>query len=438
MKILLVGNGGREHAMCRALATARPTPTLLIAPGNPGTATLGRNIAMSVGDIDAICRFAQQEAVDLLIPGPEAPLVAGLTDAAVAAGIPCCGPSKAAAALEGSKAFTRELTSAVGVPTPRFVIVDSPGDLADALASWSHVPVLKADGLAGGKGVFLPESLEDCLTVGRRLLDGALGDAGRTVVIEDREEGVEASVFFACHGRDAVLLPHARDHKRLGDGDVGPNTGGMGAISPNPQLDPLLLQRVRTQIVDPTLQALAARGTPFVGFLYVGLMLTSRGPVLIEFNVRLGDPEAQAILPRLGDGDFAALCLATARGTLASLRLREDPRHTCAVVLAAAGYPDKPQRGDVVTADGLFDGGLFHDDVWLIHAGTAPQARPNGTALVTAAGRVLTVVGRGTSAQQARDQAYKGVARVRFDGMQHRRDIGAALGSHKFSTGCIP
>jgi phosphoribosylamine---glycine ligase len=237
MKILVVGNGGREHAICRALSTSRPKPMLLIAPGNPGTATLGENCNVSADDVKGLVDLAVKHQVDLVVVGPEGPLVAGIGDALAAVNILCCGPGLAAARLEGSKAFTRDVTSAVGVPSPRYGVYSTLESLRHDLETWNGVPVVKADGLAAGKGVFLPDSKAECFEAAQQLFAGVLGQAGQTVVLEDRLVGVEASLFYACNGLAAVALPHARDHKRIFDGDEGPNTGGMGAISPNPLID---------------------------------------------------------------------------------------------------------------------------------------------------------------------------------------------------------
>lgn len=417
MRVLVVGHGGREHALGLALSSATPAPTLLFAPGNPGTAQLGTNVAISATDVPALVELAAAEQVDLVIPGPEAALVAGLADALQARGIPCCGPSQKAAQLEASKLFTRDLGARLGLPQPRYYAVSNAEDVDAALATWvNHTPpVVKADGLAAGKGVLLPDSLDACRTEALRLLEGALGEAGKTVLFEDRMAGAEASLFYACSGTTAVSLPHARDHKRMGDQDMGPNTGGMGAVSPNPLIDSALQEAVRRGIVVPTLRALSQDGAAFRGFLFVGIMLTRRGPHLLEFNVRWGDPEAQAILPRLHPGELLRLCQAVATDSLQDFELGVDPRPTCAVVLAAAGYPGAPRKGDAIAVDTR----LATTDRWLVHAGTQQDEQ-----LVTAGGRVAAVVARGDTVEEARQSAYQGVEFVQFKGMQHRRDIG--------------
>jgi phosphoribosylamine--glycine ligase len=420
MRVLVLGNGGREHAMLRALRSAAEVE-LYCAPGSsgpgPGTEELATALPLDPGDAGAVAKAAVQERIELVVPGPEAPLVNGVADALAAAGILCCGPSRAAARLEASKAFTRTLTAPLSIPGPRFAIVKSKGELEEALRTFDSVPVVKADGLAAGKGVYLPDSLRECAAAAEGLLAGELGAAGATVVLEERLQGEEASLFYACHGRDVVALPHARDHKRLLDGDCGPNTGGMGAVSPNPCLTPAIEAEVRSRIVLPTLAALATLGTPFCGFLFVGLMLTKAGPALLEFNVRLGDPEAQAILPHLQAGEFLRLCHATASGRLSEFTLGTTPGFTCAVVLAARGYPTAPELGDEIFID---ESVISGHGAWLHFAG----ARRAGNRLLTAGGRVLSVVAHGANAQEAREQAYAAATGVRFSGMQRRGDIG--------------
>ena len=423
MRILILGSGGREHAMARALATAASEPQveLYCGPGNPGIAELATILPLSPTDPPGVVAAARRQQINLVIPGPEKWLCAGIADALAAADIACCGPSAAAAQLESSKAFTRLLTAPLGVPGPRFAIVRDPAQLRQTIADWEGVPVIKADSLAAGKGVFLPDDKAACLEAGTALLAGALGSAGQTVVVEERLQGEEASLFYACHGEHCIALPHARDHKRLLDGDQGPNTGGMGAISPSPAITAEQEQLVRTRIVLPTLRELVRRGTPFVGFLFVGLMLCEGHPQLLEFNVRLGDPEAQAILPRLAPGEFLRLCQATAAGRLADFVLRVDEKPTCAIVLASAGYPDTPQGGEVIAIDPATRAWA---KAWLLHGGTEQR----GPELITAGGRVLTVVAQDESADAARRRAYRAADAVRFAGLQRRSDIGLSSG----------
>lgn len=416
MRVLVIGSGGREHAIVRALSTG--SCEIRCAPGNPGTDKLATNIP-GLKHVDEIVRYAVDEAMDLVVVGPEAPLVAGLGDALRAAGIPCCGPDAAPATLEGSKIFTRELGAEIGLPQPAFAVVHRSDEIDDALAHLRGIPVVKADGLAAGKGVSLPDDLDGVRRDVEALLSGSMGDAGACVVLEDRLYGTEASLFFGCRGETAVELPNAQDHKRLLDGRLGPNTGGMGAVSPNPVLTDAVRARVRTEIVEPTLRALKRRGTPFCGFLYVGVMLTRDGPKLVEFNVRLGDPEAQCILPRLRPGAFLELCQRVANDDLAGFELVWDDRPTAAVVLSADGYPQSPRKGDSID----IDLGLESEDRWVDHAGTTIRNQE----LVTNGGRVAAVVARGSSAEAARKHAYAGIKMLRFNGMHYRRDIGAEI-----------
>ncbi len=427
MKILLVGGGGREHAMAKALTSASNI-TLLAAPGNPGIAEHARCIPIAADDVAELVQLARDEKVDLVVVGPEAALVGGIADALAYFKIPCCGPTSQAAMLEGSKAFTRTLAAQAGVPQPRFHVIDNTKDLNAVVRTcaeeWNTLPVIKADGLAAGKGVMLPDSLEECIDATRALLEGSMSDAGLTVVLEERIVGTEASLFFACNGTSWVALPHARDHKRLLDHDKGPNTGGMGAYSPNPDITPEIQTYVENTMLKPVLQALANDGMPYVGFLYIGIMLTATGPQLIEFNCRLGDPEAQVILPRLHDGDFISLCQATACGTLGAVHLRVDPRPVCAVVVCAHGYPEDPRKDDIITVGAQLAAPKGRDcpaptTTWLIHAGT----RLDDTILRTCGGRVLASVGRGTTLAEAKQHAYDGLRNVHIEGAHWRTDI---------------
>jgi phosphoribosylamine--glycine ligase len=423
--VLVLGSGGREHAMCRALQSGAPT-RLVCAPGNPGTAVHATSVDLPIDQPEAIVALCRREGIELIVPGPEAALTAGVADAALAAGIACCGPTAAAARLESSKSFTRTLGQRLQLPQPRHWVVRTTQQLHAATQYWRGLPpVVKADGLAAGKGVFLPDSVEQAVVQAEKLLGGFLGEAGKTVVIEERLVGDEASMFFACSGMAAVAMPHARDHKRLGAGDRGPNTGGMGAVSPNTLCDAALTDAVHSTFVLPVLREMQRLGTPFCGFLFVGVMLTARGPQLLEFNVRLGDPEAQAILPRLLPGEFLRLCRATAAGKLEDFSLQVSQLCTCAVVLAAAGYPQTPRLGDPIALEPTLSTYPAKDpsSAWFVHAGTRYQDQ----VLQTAGGRVAAVVACGETQSQARKRAYAGVAQVSFAGMQVRLDIGEAL-----------
>jgi phosphoribosylamine--glycine ligase len=417
MRVLVVGSGGREHALAWALQASPLLTQLWVAPGNPGTAECGTNVAIGSHDIVALVEFAQANAVDLVLPGPEAPLVAGLADALAVVGIRCCGPTAAAAQLEGSKTYTKELADEAGIPTARWERFSEP-DLALEFVRRRGVPiVVKADGLAAGKGVVVAQTLEEAeQAILAMMRDDSLGEAGRTLVIEECLVGEELSVFALCDGEHAVPLGAAQDHKRVGDGDTGPNTGGMGAVSPPPSATPALIDSVMENVIRPALAVMAGRGTPFRGILFAGLMLTSDGAKLIEFNVRLGDPECQALVLRL-KSDLLAALLAACDGELADFDLRWHDEAVVAVVMAARGYPGKFLRGTVING--------------LDQAATVPGAMvfQGGTdlrdgKLVATGGRVLTVCGTGPDLATARDAAYHAVAAIDWPEGFCRSDIG--------------
>ena len=417
MKVMVVGAGGREHALAWRLARSREVSELLVAPGNAGTETVAkaRNLAVDPADVPALCRAAERQRVDLTIVGPEAPLVAGVVDAFSARGLRCFGPSARAAALEGSKSFAKAFMRRRGVPTADFEVFDD----ADAASAWIRrraAPlVVKADGLAAGKGVFVADGADAAADAARRLLGGALGDAGRRVVVEERLFGEELSFTAVVDGARALALPASQDHKARDDGGKGPNTGGMGAYSPVPGASPALLDRVMREVVLPVVDGMAAEGCPYTGFLYVGLMVGPSGDIdVLEFNCRLGDPEAQPLLMRLRC-DLAALCLAALDGGLARARVDVDPRAALGVVLAARGYPGRHRAGEPI---GLPED--TGDDAMLFHAGTA---RRRGQ-LVSAGGRVLCATALGDTVADARRRAYALADRVRWDGAYRRGDIG--------------
>jgi len=413
VRILVVGSGGREHALAWALS-AGGRHAVLSAPGNPGTALLGPTFPVSVEDAAGMAALAESETVDLVVVGPEAPLVAGLADLLRSRGIACFGPGREAAMLEGSKWFAKEIMREAGVPTAAGVVVTGLSDALDRLDGRPGAFVIKADGLAAGKGVFLPETLreaEDALT-------GLLGDdrwgSPRRVVLEERLEGPEVSILAVCSGTDSIVLPPSRDHKRLLDGDRGPNTGGMGAVCPVRGLPDGFGEEIGRLVVTPVLEELAARGIDYRGILYAGLILTADGPRVLEFNVRLGDPETQAVLPML-QGDLAGLMASAARGEplprdLVSLR----DGFCTAVVMASGGYPGGCRTGlPIGGVDEVADAVVFH-------AGTG---RIDG-ALVTAGGRVLAVSAVGTTLDESIRRAYRAVGSVRFEGACFRNDIG--------------
>jgi phosphoribosylamine--glycine ligase len=411
--VLVIGGGGREHALVEALLASPARPEVIAAPGNPGMP--GRARAVALGDLSAL--EAAAEGVDLVVVGPEAPLVAGLADRLRARGIPTLGPSAAAARLEGSKAFSKALMTRVGVPTARWARHTEPAAAKAYVRELSGGAVVKADGLAAGKGVVVAEHPEAAdAAIDDMLVRGARGAAGQSVVIEERLVGEELSVLGLSDGERLRLLPAARDHKRLEDGDRGPNTGGMGAFAPAPRATPALIADVRDRCMQPVVDALREAGTPFVGVLYAGIMLTSAGPRVLEYNVRFGDPEAQAILPLLTEDVFSTFSSA-ARGALEPGFVASRDGAAVTVVLASAGYPRTSAKGQPITGLDALDG---RDDLRVYHAGTA---RGDDGRLVTAGGRVLAVTGLGATLEAARERAYAGADAVVFEGRQLRRDI---------------
>jgi phosphoribosylamine--glycine ligase len=416
MKILLIGSGGREHALAWAISASPLCDTLFIAPGNPGTAQCGENVVVDVADHAAVVAFCRLQGIDLVVVGPEGPLVAGIADDLRAAGIKVFGPSKAAAHLEGSKGFTKDLCAEFNIPTAGFGRF---GDVASAkayVAAQGAPIVIKADGLAAGKGVIMAETLDEANEAIDMMFSGSFGAAGAEVVVEEWMIGEEASFFALCDGAHALALASAQDHKRVGDGDTGPNTGGMGAYSPAPVMTPALTERVMAEIIRPTLAGMAKRGTPFQGVLFAGLMITAQGPKLIEYNTRFGDPECEVLMPRL-KSDIVPALLAACDGVLDQVDLRWRDEAALTVVLAAKGYPAKPETGsvirDVEKAEAL-------DDVLVFHAGTKLS---NGD-LVANGGRVLNVVALGRSVGEAQARAYEAVDKIDWPGGFCRRDIG--------------
>ena len=416
MKILLIGSGGREHALAWAISASSLCEQLFIAPGNPGTAQCGENVAVDIADHEAVANFCKLQRVGLVVVGPEGPLVEGIVDDLAAAGIKAFGPSKAAAQLEGSKAFTKELCAEFGIPTASFARFDDP-DAARAYVAQHGAPlVIKADGLAAGKGVVMAETVAQANDAIAMMFSGGLGQAGAEVVIEEWMVGEEASFFALCDGTNALALASAQDHKRVGDGDTGPNTGGMGAYSPAPVMTPAMEQRVMTEIIHPTLAGMAKRGMPFQGVLFAGLMITAQGPKLIEYNVRFGDPECEVLMPRL-QSDIVPALLAACDGVLGSFDLRWREETALTVVLAAKGYPAKPETGSVIRG---IEKAEALDDVLVFHAGTKLKEGE----LVANGGRVLNVVGLGKNAGEAQAKAYRGVDLIDWPEGFCRRDIG--------------
>jgi phosphoribosylamine---glycine ligase len=419
MKILVIGSGAREHAMAWKLSRERDVDEVLCAPGNPGIAAVARCVAADVTKPEDLLAIAVREQVDLTLVGPEVPLSLGVVDLFLARDRAIVGPTRAAAQLESSKSFAKDFMARHRVPTARYLVCQSADEALTALRSgdFGYPVVLKADGLAAGKGVAIADNAAAAeAAVREAMIDRRFGDAGDRVVIEEFLVGEEASYFVLADGTRFVPLSSAQDHKRIFDNDEGPNTGGMGAFSPSPLITPELEQQVLDEIVRPVLNGMKNEGTPFRGFLYVGLMITPAGPKVIEFNVRFGDPEAQVILPML-DEQLSWLLAAAATGALPDrpARFRNEP-HVC-VVLASGGYPESSDNGRVITG---LDAAAAVPNAMVFHAGTAKR---DGK-IVSSGGRVLTVVGRGATHKEAIDVAYRAVAHVEFEHMQFRHDIG--------------
>ncbi|MDB5649866.1 MAG: purD [Hyphomicrobiales bacterium] len=416
MNVLLIGSGGREHALALALSKSPLLDKLFVAPGNPGIAAIAECVVVDAADHGAVIAFCRLMKIKFVVIGPEAPLVAGLVDDLEAAGIAAFGPSKAAAQLEGSKGFTKDLARDFDIPTAAYGRFS---DKASALAYLSDHPapiVVKADGLAAGKGVIVAMNDAEAAAAVEMIFSGAFGEAGAEIVIEEFMDGEEASFFALCDGERALAFASAQDHKRVGDGDTGPNTGGMGAYSPAPIMTEEMTARVMREIVEPTLRGMKARNAHYKGVLFAGLMIGRDGPKLIEFNARFGDPETQVMLPRLRD-DLLPLLLACARGNLPEGPVHLSPMSALTIVHAAKGYPEAPEKGsiikDVEKAEAL-------PDVIVYHAGTKRQ----GAALVAHGGRVLNVTGLGTNVQEARARAYAAIALIDWPDGFYRRDIG--------------
>lgn len=415
MRVLVIGSGGREHALAWAIAKSPLCDKLFVMPGNGGTETIAENVAVDITDHSAVVAFAKANAVDLVVIGPDAPAVAGLGDDVRAAGLLCFGPSKAAAQLEGSKSFTKTLCDEAGVPTAGYGHFDNEADAIAYVRKHGAPIVIKADGLAAGKGVTVATTQPEAEDAVHDCFSGAFGASGSSVVIEEFLEGEEASIFALCDGTDVVLLPSAQDHKRVWDGDRGPNTGGMGAYSPAPVMTEEMTARVRDEIILPSLRRMAERGTPFTGVLFAGIMVTPKGPKLIEYNVRFGDPECQVLMLRL-KSDLLELLAATAKGELRTLTPQFTDQVALTVVVATRGYPvDVPKGSEIRGTEGL-DG----PDLMVFHAGTA---RRDGK-LIANGGRVLNVTALGRTVAEAQAKAYAAVDRIDWPQGFCRRDIG--------------
>jgi phosphoribosylamine--glycine ligase len=415
MRILVIGSGGREHALAWAIARSPRCDKLFVMPGNGGTSEIAENVPVDITDHQAVLAFALANQVDFVVIGPDAPAVAGLGDDVRAAGLLCFGPSKAAAQLEGSKAFTKQLCDEARVPTAAYGRFDNEGDALAYVHDQGAPIVIKADGLAAGKGVTVAMTIQEAADAVRDCFSGAFGESGSTVVIEEYLEGEEASIFALCDGESVVMLPSAQDHKRVWDGDRGPNTGGMGAYSPAPVMTPEVTARVENEIILPSIRRMAERGTPFTGVLFAGIMVTSKGPKLIEYNVRFGDPECQVLMLRL-KSDALDLLEATARGTLKTAEPAFSDEVALTVVLAAKGYPVNPEKGSEIRGVN----GQDDDKLMVFHAGTL---RRDGK-LIANGGRVLNVTALGRTVSEARDRAYAEVDRIDWPAGFCRRDIG--------------
>ena len=420
MDILIIGSGGREHALAWKAAQSSLADTIYVAPGNAGTALEPRmqNVDIAADDIEALKRFALEKSIGLTIVGPEAPLVAGLVDAFIAAGLPCFGPGKQAAQLEGSKSFAKDFMARHGIPTAEYQVFSEVEPALAYIAEKGAPIVVKADGLAAGKGVIVAGDQASAEAAVRDMLAGnAFGEAGHRVVIEEYLEGEEASFIVMADGRHVLPMATSQDHKRVGDGDTGPNTGGMGAYSPAPVVTPEVHRRIMQEVIEPTVAGMAKDGRPYVGFLYAGLMITPEGaPKVIEFNCRFGDPETQPIMLRM-QSDLVKHCLAALDGRLDQEETAWDPRASLGVVLAAGGYPGNYTKGLPISGLPTEE----EPDRKVFHAGTA--LNPEGV-VVTNGGRVLCVTALGESVRQARDRAYELAGQIHWDGMFYRKDIG--------------
>jgi phosphoribosylamine--glycine ligase len=423
MKVLIVGGGGREHALAWKCAQSPRVHQVIVAPGNAGTALEPkvRNVDIAADDIDGLLAFAVRDDIGLTIIGPEGPLVAGIVDRFAAAGRPCFGPSRAAARLEGSKAFTKDFLKRHAIPSAGYAAFDK-DSFDPAYIRAQRLPVVvKADGLAAGKGVVICETHESAIAAAEGMLRGSFGAAGHTIVVEEFLHGEEVSFIVIASGQSVLPLATSQDHKRRDDGDQGPNTGGMGAYSPAPIVTPALHARIMREVIEPTLRGLRDDGNPYLGFLYAGLMIAADGtPNVLEFNCRFGDPETQPILMRL-QSYLVDHCEAALSGTLDKVESRWDPRAALGVVMAAGGYPDAFHKGDAISgldAAAKLPGKVFHAGTRMVDSGTA------GEKIVTAGGRVLCAVGLGDTVAAAQTQAYALVNAIHWNLVQYRRDIG--------------
>jgi phosphoribosylamine--glycine ligase len=416
MRVLLVGSGGREHALAWALGKSPLLTKLYCAPGNAGIAGVAECVAIAATDFDAIARFAREAAIDFAVIGADAQLVGGLWDVLEAAGVKALGPSKAAAVLEGSKGFVKDLCAEAGIPTAAYRRFRDAASAKAFAHSLGYPVVIKADGLAAGKGVIIPTDAAETDKAIDFMFEGGFGASGHEIVVEEYMDGEEASFFALSDGVNVIPLAGAQDHKRVGDGDTGPNTGGMGAFSPAPVLPQALEQVAMDQFIKPTVAAMAARGMPYMGVIFLGLMITKDGPKLVEYNCRFGDPETQVLLPRL-ESDLLAVLVAARAGKLDALDLRWKRDVALTVVMASKGYPGSYEKGHVITG---LDEAAALPGVTIFHAGTERR----GNDIVAVGGRVLDVTATGRDVAQAQARAYEAVGKIGWQGSFHRSDIG--------------
>lgn len=426
MNILIIGNGGREHAMAWKVAQSSLCTRLFVAPGNPGTASIAENVEIAPDDFHGLGQFCQQRLIDLMVVGPEAPLVKGIRDYfesdPTLKDVLIVGPGKNGAQLEGSKDFSKQFMLRNGIPTAkaRSFIVSELDQAFDYISTCKPPIVLKADGLAAGKGVVISLSQAEAKAVIKEMLvNKKFGEASAKVLIEEFLSGIELSVFVLTDGKDYVLLPEAKDYKRIGEGDTGPNTGGMGAVSPVNFATPAFMENVENQVVRPTIDALKREGIDYKGFIFVGIMNVGGNPFVIEYNARMGDPETQAIMPRI-QSDFLELLVATAKGELKGKELQIDPLHSVTVAMVSGGYPGSYEKGKIIR-------GLKTDNDLIFQAGT----KPGDGNILTEGGRVLAITGKGDSLEKARKVAYEKVAGIEWDGLYYRKDIGVDLLNYK-------